>query len=101
MILTKIVSWFKTLQGLIQQLDSARSDCQFLSAQHAETLKGLHAEIDSLQRSNRELQFKLTFESDSERVKQLEASVEALQLDNVKYQSQLDQEVKFPFFDKK
>merc|ERR1712168_38459 len=81
------------MQGLLQQLDSARADCQFLASSHAETLRGLHDEISSLQRSNRQLQFQLTFQSDSDdRVKQLEATIDQSQLANTKCQSQLDEQ---------
>ena len=79
---------------MLQQLDSARADCQFLASSHAETLRGLHDEISSLQRSNRQLQFQLTFESDSDdRVKQLETTIDQLHLANTKCQSQLDEQV--------
>ena len=94
-VLTKVKSkMIQLLQGLLQQLESARSDVQFLAAQHADTLKGLHAEIGRLQQSNRELQFQLTFQSEADRVKQLEAQLGKLELEGTKHQSQLDEQVR-------
>ena len=90
-----------TLKGLLQQLDSARADCQFLATSHAESLRGLHGEIDSLQRSNRQLQFQITFESDADRVNRLETAVDQLQLANTKCESQLEEQVRAKVIEQK
>ena len=82
------------MKGLLQQLDSARADCQFLATSHAESLRGLHGEIDSLQRSNRQLQFQITFESEADKVNRLETAVDQLQLANTKCESQLEEQVR-------
>merc|ERR1712157_71570 len=67
--------------GLLQQLDSARADIQFLRVQHADTLKGLHNEISSLQQSNRDLQFQVTFSQPPEcQIEKLENEIKALHL---------------------
>ena len=67
--------------GLLQQLDSARAETQFLAAQHADTLKGLHAEISALQLANRDLQFQLTFNKSPE-TSLLEQQIKELELVN-------------------
>merc|ERR1712131_455280 len=74
--------------GLVQQLDSARADIQFLSKNHAETLKGLHSEIKSLQQSNRELQFQLTFAKTND---ELELKINQLEKENTKYKSKMNE----------
>ena len=76
--------------GLVQQLDSARADIQFLSKNHAETLKGLHSEIKSLQQSNRELQFQLTFAKTND---ELELKINQLEMENTKYKSKMNEMV--------
>ena len=76
--------------GLVQQLDSARADIQFLSKNHAETLKGLHSEIKSLQQSNRELQFQLTFAKTND---ELELKINQLEMENTKYKSKMNETV--------
>ena len=76
--------------GLVQQLDSARANIQFLSKNHAETLKGLHSEIKSLQQSNRELQFQLTFAKTND---ELELKINQLEMDNTKYKSKMNEMV--------
>ena len=76
--------------GLVQQLDSARADIQFLSKNHAETLKGLHSEIKSLQQSNRELQFQLTFAKTND---ELELKIKQLEMENTKYKSKMNEMV--------
>ena len=78
--------------GLVQQLDSARADIQFLSKNHAETLKGLHSEIKSLQQSNRELQFQLTFAKTND---ELELKINQLEKENTKYKSKMNEMVSF------
>ena len=78
--------------GLVQQLDSARADIQFLSKNHAETLKGLHSEIKSLQQSNRELQFQLTFAKTND---ELELKINQLEMENTKYKSKMNEMVSF------
>ena len=77
--------------GLVQQLDSARADIQFLSKNHAETLKGLHSEIKSLQQSNRELQFQLTFAKTND---ELELKINQLEKENTKYKSKMNEMVR-------
>ena len=77
--------------GLVQQLDSARADIQFLSKNHAETLKGLHSEIKSLQQSNRELQFQLTFAKTND---ELQLKINQLEKENTKYKSKMNEMVR-------
>ncbi|TRY60825.1 hypothetical protein DNTS_003160 [Danionella cerebrum] len=75
---------------------SMERNIEFLQKQHKDALETLHAEIDRLNRENKELQFKLIMESPEPSCKASSCVTQRIHTESNKFQADLQQNVEFP-----